>query len=109
MFARQYNSHFRSQQWKPTILNCFWISTLCASLLTSLPQSTCLIKFSPEFRVVSIKGVTFGLQKFKMQKTKKKNNNNNNNDTQIQAVLYCGNKGGRPLPQAIADLRKSEP
>ena len=39
----------------------------------------------------------------------KKPKKNNNNDTQIQTLLYCGNKRGRPLPQAIADLRKSEP
>ena len=41
-------------------------------------------------------------QKFKIQKK-------NNNNTQIQTILYCGNKPGRPLPQPIADLRKSEP
>ena len=43
-------------------------------------------------------------QKFKIQKK-----NKNNNNTQIQTELYCDNKRGRPLPQAIADLRKSEP
>ena len=42
-------------------------------------------------------------------KYKKNKNNNNNNNIQIQTVLYCGNKRGRPLPQAIADLQKSEP
>ena len=41
-------------------------------------------------------------QKFKIQKK-------DNNNTQIQTILYCGNKPGRPLPQPIADLRKSEP
>ena len=41
------------------------ISTLCASLLTSLLQSTCLIKLNPEFRVIFIRGVTFWLQKIK--------------------------------------------
>ena len=44
------------------------ISTLCASLLTSLPQSTCLIKLNPEFRVIFIRGVTFWLQKIKKTK-----------------------------------------
>ena len=46
-------------------------------------------------------------QKNKIQKNK--NHNYNNNNTQIQTALYCGNKRGRPLLQAIADLRKREP
>ena len=49
-------------------LQFFYISTLCASLLISLPQSTCLIKLKPEFRVIFIRGVTFWLQKIKKTK-----------------------------------------
>ena len=52
-------------------------------------------------------GVTFWLKNLKYKKKNK--NNNNNNTIQIQTVFYCGNKRGRPLPQAIADLRKREP
>ena len=52
-------------------------------------------------------GVTFWLKNLKYKK--KNNNNNNNNTIQIQNVLYCGNKRGRLLPQAIEDRRKSEP
>ena len=77
-------------------LQFFYISTLCASLLISLPQSTCLIKFSPEFRVAFIRGVTCWLKKFKIQK-KKNNYNNNNNNAKIQTVLYCGKKRGKLL------------
>ena len=98
----------------------FSISTLCASLLKPLPQSTCLIKLSPEFRAVSIRGVTFWLKQTnketKTETTKTKTTKKATTTTTPRYRLYhtVVTKEGTPyilwsLSQTIADLRQREP